>query len=42
MTQAITMIEEFTASGTVGQVTFRSSASVSIRRSAIFGDCCQR
>ena len=35
-------IEEFTASETVGQVTLRSSPSVSIRRSAILGEFCQR
>ena len=36
-TQAITTMNELTASRQLGQVTLRSSDSVSIRRSAYFG-----
>jgi len=42
ITKMITTIEEFMTSSTEGQVTFFSSASVSISNSAVFGVCCQR
>ena len=41
-TETITTMEELPTSFMVGQVTLRSSASVSIRRSAFFGVSSQR